>query len=251
MLRHRRRHHLSQLDAVGLGLDDFRLALRAGAGAGGRLAHRHHPDAPRQAMDGSPRQCLGRALSQHSAPGPDLSLVPRGAGDLSGDARLSALRAGGAGAGALYLGADRRAGALGHPGAAEGPALCGHGGGFHHAAVLPLRHPADGLPHHPAAAHQRVDEHLQELVGGVCGVDRRTHPVLPAGRRGNLAQHGNLHRRGAALHLLGHGDQPDHGLRREEDPGARLRRGRRHGRTLTWRISISVSTPGMSSPASS
>ena len=83
------------------------------------------------------------------------------------------LHPGGARAGLLHLGADRRAGALRHPGAAQGPALRRHGGGLHHAAVLPLRDPADGLPHHHPAAHQRVDEHLQELVGGVRGVGRR------------------------------------------------------------------------------
>ena len=87
------------------------------------------------------------------------------------------LRAGGAGAGLLHLGAHRRAGARRHPGAAAGPALRRHGGGLHHAAVLPLRDAADGLPHHHAAAHQRVDEHLQELVGGVRGVDHRADVV--------------------------------------------------------------------------
>jgi glutamate/aspartate transport system permease protein len=45
------------------------------------------------------------------------------------------------------------------------------------------------VSHHMAAAHQRVDELAEELVGGVCRVDCRTHHVRHAGARRNLAWH--------------------------------------------------------------
>jgi glutamate/aspartate transport system permease protein len=47
----------------------------------------------------------------------------------------------------------------------------------------------DGVSHHHSAADQRDDEHLQELVGGVCRVGGRAHHVRHAGAGRNLARH--------------------------------------------------------------
>jgi hypothetical protein len=106
--------------------------------------------------------------------------------------------------------------------ALPGPALRRHGAGLHHAADLPLRAAAHGLPHHHPAADQRVDEHLQELVGGLC----RVHPELTmfACRRG-----GDRARIEVYLAVTGctpsrPGDQPHHGLHREARPRAGFRR---------------------------
>jgi glutamate/aspartate transport system permease protein len=49
----------------------------------------------------------------------------------------------------------------------RGQRMAGDRHGPHVRAGLPLRHPAAGLPHHPAAAHFRDDEHRQELLGGL------------------------------------------------------------------------------------
>ena len=46
-----------------------------------------------------------------------------------------------------------------------GQRKAGTGAGPDAGADLPLRAAADGLPHHRAAAHSRVPQHLQELVG--------------------------------------------------------------------------------------
>jgi glutamate/aspartate transport system permease protein len=94
----------------------------------------------------------------------------------------AALRAGGVCAGLLHLGADCRAGARRHPGLPRGQRYAGMAVGFttfqyYRYVMLPM-----AVPHHPAAADQRVDEHLQELVGGVCRVDRRADACSPCRR---------------------------------------------------------------------
>jgi hypothetical protein len=134
-------------------------------------------------------QRLGGVVSQHPAFGPTFLVVLCGAQNLPGFSASAWLCVGGLCLGLFHLGTHCRAGACRHPSFAQGPALCGHGHGLYHGAVLPLCALAHGLSHHLAAAHQRVDELAEKLVSGFCGVDCRTHHVRHAGARRNLAWH--------------------------------------------------------------
>ena len=109
----------------------------------------------------------------------------------------------------------------------QGPALRRPGDGPDAAADLPLRAAADGLPDHHPAAHQRVDEHHQEHLGGVRGEHRRADDVRDAGAGGNLARRRDLPRGHAGLYFVSafavNRVAP---LHRGPRPGARHDRGR-------------------------
>ena len=117
----------------------------------------------------------------------------------------------------LHLGARRRAGARRHQLAAARPAHGRHRDRPHRGADLPLRDPAAGLPHHPAAAHLRVHERHQELVGRADHRPARAHRARARDAGVQLPGVRGLHR--------GHGDLPAH----QPDRGARDARAREEG----------------------
>ena len=116
------------------------------------------------------RQRLDRAVPQHPAAGPDLPLVPRASRRSS--CRCAACRAS-CWWSSRSASSPRRASPsrckAGIQALPQGPALRRPGDGPDAAADLPLRAAADGVSHRHPAADQRVDEHHQELVGGVRG----------------------------------------------------------------------------------
>ncbi|CAA9444109.1 MAG: Glutamate Aspartate transport system permease protein GltJ, partial [uncultured Ramlibacter sp.] len=186
------RHHLPPMDGRCVGLDVVGRRLRLGRRRSCRRSGRHRAHASQQPLAGAAGQCVGRVVPQHSHPGAAVHLVLRGAAPVPGVPRPARVRAGGLRARLLHLGADSGAGARRHPGVAARPALCRHGDGLHHRPDLPLRHPADGGAHHPAAADQRVDEPAEKFVGGLRRVDRRADHVRHAGAGRDVARHRDL-----------------------------------------------------------
>src|SRR5262249_23311342 len=95
------------------------------------------------------------------------------------------------------------------PVAAARPAHGRHRHGAHAVAHLPPRDPAAELPHHPAAAHLRVHERDQELVG-------RAHHRADGAHRPR-ARHAGIQLPGVRGLCRGHRDLPPH------QPGGRAR----------------------------
>src|SRR6185369_3325286 len=98
-------------------------------------------------------------------------------------------------------------------------------------AGLPVRHPAAGLPHHPAAADVGVHERDQELVGGADHRPARAHRARARHAGVQLPRLRGLHRRDRDLPA----DEPDRraadartgkqGARSRADLGRRRRAG--------------------------
>ena len=181
--RHRRRRDLPALDDVGLGLD------AVGRGA---LADRR----PRRRLaDGHPAHDAEQAgWSASATPGPSCSATSRcwsrsSSGTTSSrrsSCRCARCRASCWSCFALgfftsaRIAEQVRAGIQSLP---KGQRYAGLAIGL----TLPQTYRyvllADGLSDHHPAAHQRVDEHHQEHLGGVRGVDRRADDVRACRRR--------------------------------------------------------------------
>ena len=176
------RRILLSVAALGPGLDHCNRPVRLGHRPGHRHAGRRRPHRAQQGCV-RPDDGVRGTVPQRAADRADVPVVFRFSRIPAGDRQqLGQAEHAAAGVfhrsdrtGLLHLGPGGRAGAYRHPDPVARTKERRSGPRPDAGADLPLRDATHGLPHHRAAADQRVHEHLQELGRGAGDRPDRTH----------------------------------------------------------------------------